>query len=374
MDREFSSFPPSTLPTLQRAANIPPSPEIESRCHYLTSKIFSLTNSVALSELVHELATITLRLSSQLAASSNALHMESVRSAHWQSINHELRSNLVETKEALATTENMLTRQTTKTELAHASLQKKSAEIRLKNLKIEKMKKSTKYFIKAKFGRNRKTAQKVVSCTSGETDSEGTLIGVFTDSDNGVGNQIKWESGGDVGSGSAHGAIPGGELLEKTQLLNAEKQRTHGPRKLHHSALKEVGCLKTQLGTVTYRSAKPPPPELPIYTRGDPYTPTGHERLRSKLPHQEGGKILGGYHWEGKKVATRQTNEWILGDKAQRVLSTAVVQAEIAGRGEDGDPFVVGNESQRYMTFPPEVAPKSYRSGTGRRGNAIFSV
>ncbi|PWW76112.1 hypothetical protein C7212DRAFT_344582 [Tuber magnatum] len=384
MDEEppSSPQPPSLAP--ENVTNIPPSPEVVLQCRHLASNILTFSDPTAQSHWVHELITLTFSLSSQLTASRNALHMEAERSADVQTTSDELRKNLAVTEEALAATVSMLTEQTAKVASARSSLRNRAAEIHAKDLEIQKMKESTKLSISANSVKNDKAVSGIVGCASGGRDRGGdSQTDVSTDSGEGAGNLVGRKSRSNVDSRGAHEVALEKALLEKTELLKEEERRAAGLRKLLNSAVEELGRLKTHLAEVT-DTTRPPLPEIPRYRQEGLCTPTGRERLRLRNPNPANNNK----DHRCKQTVPRQRTEWIFGEEAKRALSTAAPKTEAKepfvvriNEGDTtwshkrGDPFVRENQGTRYMTFPPEVAPKSYRPGAGRRrGNAFFAV
>ncbi|CUS14187.1 unnamed protein product [Tuber aestivum] len=120
------SFPPG-LTTRPGGAGTRPFPETASRCQQLISMISASSDPLEHSQLVNELAALSLSLSSQLTASKTVLDMEAVRLANAQAINDDLRKKLAATEDALATTASMLAVQAANAVSAHASLEDERA-------------------------------------------------------------------------------------------------------------------------------------------------------------------------------------------------------------------------------------------------------
>lgn len=382
MNEELPSSPPPPPFIPERLPINPPSPEIGFQIHHLATKILTSSDPVSRSRGVHELITLTRTLSGKLSASKNALNIEAARTGEAQAINDQLTKNLAVAEEALATTVSMLTAQTAIAASARASLRKKTAEVNARDLEIERMKEALKQSIDANNDNNRKTTTRTASCVCGGTSNgNDAQMGVPPRSGERVENPI----------GQGPRSIPGPEraeieileraLIEKTRLLKAEEHRTAGLRKLLNSAVEEFGLLKTCPAAVT-EPTRPQLPEIPRYAPGAPRTPTKRERQRLK------NLRLANNHRQNKKAAPKPRAEWIFGEKAERALSTTaretgakeplvrgINEGENISSLDSEDPFVGGDQGKRYMTFPPEVAPKSYRPGAGRRrGNAMYAV
>ncbi|PUU81118.1 hypothetical protein B9Z19DRAFT_1062916 [Tuber borchii] len=382
MNEELPAAPPPPPLIPESRPNIPSSREIGLQCNHLATKILTSSDPASRSRWVWQLITLTSTLSSKLNAFKNNLNIEAARTAEAQAINDQLRRNLAVAEEALATTVSMLTAQTAIAASARASLRKKTAEVNARDLEIERMKEALKQSIDTNHDSNRKTATKLASCVCGETSNgNDARMGVPPRSGERVENPIGQGPRSIPDSERAEIAILERALIEKTRLLKAEEQRTAGLRKLLNSAVEEFGLLKTCPAAVT-EPTRPPLPEIPRYDLGAPRTPTKRERRR--LKHLR----LANNHRQSKKAAPRQRAEWIFGEKAERALSTTAGETEAKGpfvRGinegdnisslDSEDPFVGGGQGKRYMTFPPEVAPKCYRPGAGqRRGNAMYAV
>lgn len=381
MSEELPSSPPPPPLIPERAPNIIPSPEIGFQCHHLASKILTSSDPVSRSRSVHELITLTRTLSGKLSASKNALDIEAARTGEARAINDQLRKNLAAAEEALGTTVSMLTAQTAIAASARASLRRKTAEVNARDLEIERLKEALKQSMDINHD-NRKTATKLASCVCGETSNyNDAQMGVPPRSGERVENSTGQEPRSIPDSERVEIAILERALIEKTRLLKAEEHRTAGLRKLLNSAVEEFGLLKTCPAAVT-EPTRPQLPEIPRYYHGAPRTPTKRERQRLK------NLRLANNHRHNKKAAPKPRAEWIFGEKAERALSTT--EGETGGKGpfvrginegenisslDSEDPFVGGDQGKRYMTFPPEVAPKSYRPGAGRRrGNAMYAA
>jgi len=383
MNEELPSSPPPPRLISERVPNILPSPEFGFQCHHLASNILTSSDPTSRSRWVHELTALTHSLAARLSASRNALGIEALRTNEAQAINEELRKNLAVSEEALATTVSMLTVQTENAASARAALRKRTAEIHAKDWEIDRMREVAKRSTHSNLDRNRKTATKFATSVCGMTDSGNDVqMDESPYSPEGVEDPVEHGPHNVLDSARAQIAALEQTLLEKTQQLKAEEHRSAGLRKLLNSALEEFGVLKTGT-TAIIEAARPPLPEISRYRQlGEPRTPTGRERQRPKNPQAANN------HRHNKKTAPRQRAEWIFGEKAERALSTTAGETGVKepfimgiSKGDnvspqDGDdPFVAGGQGRRYMTFPPEVAPKSYRPGAGRRwGNAIFAV
>ncbi|RPA90601.1 hypothetical protein L873DRAFT_402823 [Choiromyces venosus 120613-1] len=381
MDEEILLAPQSSDPSLslpKTGASILPSSEVVSRCNHLSSMILTSPDPTARARWLHELLTLTLSLSTQLTTAKNALNTEVARSVDMRSTNCRLEKHLTAVEEALEKTVSMLTVQAAVTASARASIREKDAEINEKNMEVEKMKESTKQSTNANFANNGKKVPKVNGIGGGIEDRNRDETGVPAGSDEKIGNEFTWGSKSNPDSLSAHIAA-----LEKE--LKAEKGRTAGFRKLLNSALDECGLLQTSLAEATY-SGRSPLAEIPSYKEEELRTPTGREKQRLQTL-REANDIKSQRHH--KKRAPRQRAEWIFGKEAARELPVTAEEIDDSGpfvitSGEDGttlssknggDPFSEENRSKRYMTFPPEVAPMSYRPGAGsRRGNAIYAL
>ena len=381
MNEELPSSPPAPLHIPESAPNIPPSPEFGFQCHHLATKILNSSDPTSRSRWVHKLTTLTLSLAAQLSASKNALRMEAARTHEAQAINEELRKNLAVSEEELATTVSMLTVQTGRAASARANLRKRTAEIRAKDSEIERMREAAKQSIYTNVDENGKTATEFITRVHGVTDScDDAQIGVLPYSGEGVENPVGRGPQCTPDPGRVHIAALEQALSEKNQLLKAEERRASELRKLLNSALEEAGLLKTRPIAIT-DPARPPLPERSRYGLVGPRTPTGWERQRLKNLRPANN------HPHSQKTAPRQRVEWIFGEQAERALSTTTGERGINGQFiiginggdnvsslEGDDPFVGGGHGKRYMTFPPELAPKPYRPGAGRRwGNAIFA-
>jgi len=381
MNEELPSSPPAPLHIPESAPNIPPSPEFGFQCHHLATKILTSSDPTSRSRWVHELTTLTHSLAAQLSASKNALRMEAVRTHEAQAINEELRKNLAVSEEALATTVTMLTVQTEKAASARSKLRRRTAEIHAKDLEVEKMREAAKQSIYTNVDENGKTAAKFANRVCCMRDScDDAQMGVPPCSGEGVEDPVGRGPQCMLDSGRAHITALKQALSEKTQLLKAEERRAADLRKLLNSALEEAGLLKSRPTAIT-GPARSPLREISRYGLVGHHTPTGQDRQRLKYFRPANS------HRHSKKTSPEQMAEWIFGEKAEIALSTATGETGVKGAftiGTNGgnnvlsldgdDPFVGGGHGKRYMTFPPELAPKPYRPGAGRRwGNAIFA-